>query len=334
MIEIEIIPESLQLIKMTDEEYFSEKYKDYVSNSRLGHLDPDNDGSIEKYLAGFVEKFSESFELGSAIHCSVLQPDEYVISKYNKPTGKLGVFVDNVFKLRNEGYTIHSAIEKAKVDSDYYANSLSEKRLKTAIKSSLEYYLNRVKKDEYYPGKKIIYISAPMNEKFNLILESLNKNKRILKKLNPETIIIPAESFNEYAILCEIKVTLDGEEIIIKVKAKLDNFTINHETKEITLNDLKTTGKYVKYFMEETGSFYIYKYYRQMGMYLWLLNAYLKHTYNYKYKLATNMLLVETIPNFDTKICKVNGGHINRGLADFKKLITILAEWLIQQQKN
>ena len=37
---IEIVPESIQLIKMTDEEYFSDKYKDYISNSKLGLLNP------------------------------------------------------------------------------------------------------------------------------------------------------------------------------------------------------------------------------------------------------------------------------------------------------
>ena len=35
MSSIRIIPESIELLKMSDEEYFSDKYKDYVSNSSL-----------------------------------------------------------------------------------------------------------------------------------------------------------------------------------------------------------------------------------------------------------------------------------------------------------
>ena len=62
---LEIIPESIQLIKMTDEEYFSEKYKDYISNSKLSLIDPTAGGSPEKYLEGFKGSYNESFELGT-----------------------------------------------------------------------------------------------------------------------------------------------------------------------------------------------------------------------------------------------------------------------------
>ena len=39
-IELTPILDSLQLLKITDEEYFSDKYKHYISNSRLGLLNP------------------------------------------------------------------------------------------------------------------------------------------------------------------------------------------------------------------------------------------------------------------------------------------------------
>lgn len=345
MEEIIIIPESLQLVKMTDEEYFSEKYKDYISNSRLGYLDPDNDGSIEKYLKGFEEKYSESFELGSAIHAILLQPESHVISKYDKPSGKLGVFVENVFRLRRKGFTLINAINQAKVESDYYKDSLTSTRLKTAIRKSLRYYLDRLKNDEIVIDKKIIYLSSTLKEKFNLCINSLNSNKSLLKKLRPDSLFFPCEIFNEYAILGEIKVVIGDSSTILKIKAKLDNFTIDHEIQQITLNDLKSTGKPVSYFMGnniteydehgnkkivwKNGSFQTYKYYRQMGFYLWLLNAYLSYTYNYKYKLNANMLLVETMPDYNTKVCKVGNDYINKGLVEFKKLILILAKWMI-----
>lgn len=40
MVTVEIIPESIELIKMSDEEYFRD-YKNYISNSRLGFLNED-----------------------------------------------------------------------------------------------------------------------------------------------------------------------------------------------------------------------------------------------------------------------------------------------------
>jgi hypothetical protein len=49
---------------------------------------------------------------------------------------------------------------------------------------------------------------------------------------------------------------------------KADNWTFNHGTKTIVLNDLKTTSKPFPFFMKEYGSFVHYHYARQIAMYL------------------------------------------------------------------
>lgn len=45
------------------------------------------------------------------------------------------------------------------------------------------------------------------------------------------------------------------------------------------------------------------------------------------YKSKANMVVVETIPEFRTKIYSVNGKYIKQGLNEFKKLLTLVAEW-------
>ena len=337
MCEIEIVEGSIQLLKMDDTEYFSEKYSEYVSNSKLSLLNPDEGGSPEKFLTGFKQAYSESFELGSAVHAMVLQPESYHISDIRKPTAKLGIFAQEVLFARKAGYKIEESIKIASIKADYYASGLSPTRIKTAIKGALSFYLKRNKvNDNYAQGH--IYLSAPMYEKYIQCMNGVIGNDKIGNILYPECMSQEAEIFNEHAILCELKITIDGTVIIVKVKAKLDNFTINHEMEEITLNDLKTTGKPAKFFMgnwvkelnennEEVrrwykGSFETYHYYRQMGMYLWLLQAYIKQQFGYLYKYKANIVLVETIPNFNTKVCTVNGNHINEGLKEFKTLMT------------
>lgn len=346
---IEIIPESIELIRMSDEEYFN-NYKDYISNSGLGLLNPEQGGSLENYLEGFQSKYSESFELGGAVHAMLLQPDDYEISPLSKPSGKLGMFVNRIYELRKEGYKINDAIQQAKFDSDYYSSSLTENRIKTAIKKSIQYYLDRLHSTDV-SEKQVIYLSDAMRLKYNSCMESLNADKKLLSILRPKGFSAEdVEIFNECAILCSIKVTVDDEEIILKVKSKLDNFTINHVLQTITLNDLKTTGKPAKFFMgnyiwdfnedgDKTkkwidGSFQKYHYFRQIAMYLWLLSLYFKYNYSYSYSLSANMLIVETIPNFQTRVAKVNSQYIQRGLGDFKELIVILARWMMQQKKR
>lgn len=345
MSRIEIVKESIQLIKMSDEEYFSSKYKGYVSNSGLGLIDPKEDGSGEKFESGFKSAYSSSFELGSAVHAMLLQKEFFTISHIRKPSGKLGVFAEQVFKLRLEGYTIQNAIDKASLVADYYVGKLSKVRLTTAIRSSISFYLSRIKLVEEL-GKQTLFLSDALADKYEFCMLGLNGNSKIQELLNPgEEELVNVEIFNEYAIFCEVDFTDDdGVVTRVKLKGKLDNFTINHDSEEVTLNDLKTTGKPAKFFMgnyvkvineeyEESdvwvnGSFQKYHYGRQMGVYGWLLQCALKQLYNLDYKLKVNMLVVETIPNYNSKVFVVNGNYIKEGLKEFKQLLTLVVKWV------
>lgn len=345
MAEITIVPGSIQLIKMTDAEYFSPKYKDYISNSRLGNINPDEEGSPEKYKVGIKSAYSDSFELGSAIHAMVLQPDFYHIADIDKPTGKLGLWAEEVYKNRQKGLTIRQSVVMASIDADYYSKSFTDNRLKTAIKKSLAFYLERMKFIEQV-DKQTLFLSSPIKYKFEQCMLGIAENPKVMETLYPQGLLAPIDYFNEYAILCEVDYvnTETGEITRLKLKAKLDNFTINHETSTITLNDLKSTGKPAGYFMGNhvkitkesgevstewyNGSFQNYHYYRQMGMYLWLLQAAIKELYGYSYKLRTNIIVIETIPEFKSKVFQVNTSHIQKGLSEFKQLITLVIEWM------
>ena len=81
--EIKISPiiDSVYREKISDKEYFSEKYKDYISNSRLGLINPEQGGNPDKCWLGFNEDKTASLNLGSFIHCLVLQPDEFYLVK-------------------------------------------------------------------------------------------------------------------------------------------------------------------------------------------------------------------------------------------------------------
>jgi hypothetical protein len=344
MAEIHIRPGTIRLVKMTDDEYFAEK--GYISNSKLGLINPDEDGSFEKFESQIKSEYSESFALGSAIHASVLQPDYFTIPNIDKPSGKLGLFAEEMYKLRSRGLPIHKAIPLASERADYYAGKLKDKRLKTALQSSIPFYLQRMKYETEY-GVEPIFISAAMRVKYDKCMINIKNDPEIMEMLSPEGLLRPAEFYNEYVIFCEVDYidTETGECTIIKIKGKLDNFTINHETETLTLNDLKTTGKPVEYFMgnhvevfnQETkqketvwynGSFQHYRYYRQMGIYIWLLLAAAKEIHGLSYKPKCNMLVVETIPEFNCKVYPVNGRQINFGLEEFKKLLTLVVEWM------
>lgn len=277
MATIELIPDSVRMVKMSDKEYFGPEYREYISNSKLGLLNPDEGGSFEKFMTGFKQDYSDSFELGTAIHNMTLQPDVYNISPITKPNGKLGVFVESVLKHRRQGKTIKESLFLASSDADYFAGKLSDTRIKTAIKSGLKFYMQ----SKNITDDNILFLSDSLYPKYQSCIKSLN-NRTIKSVLNPSGLLTPVEIFNEFAIFGELKVTLDSGEVkIIKVKGKLDNFIIDHDSNSLVLNDLKTTSKPVGFFMGNNvkiindegkeavqwydGSFQKYHYYRQMG---------------------------------------------------------------------
>lgn len=332
---LEVIPESIQFLKMDDSTYFSEKYSDYISNSKLSLIDPELGGSPEKYKEGFDGKYSESFEIGTAVHSMILQPNDYYIPEIRKPSGKLGVFAEEVYKQRKDGKSILSSVNEASEIADYYKGKFSKKRLSTAVKESIDFYLKRIHFEEDLT-KTPLFLSSAMFEKYEKCMLSIAENPKFKETLYPSGIATPAEYYNEYAVLCEVKITGDINKVV-KVKGKLDNFTVNHETDTITLNDLKTTGKPASYFMGNYiynevgekvwmyGSFEKYKYYRQVGMYLWLLQSVMREKGFKDFKYKVNILLIETIPDFRTKICPISNKWIDKGLKDFKKLLILAA---------
>lgn len=347
-ITVEIIPSSIRLLKMTDEEYFSDKYKEYISNSKLSLINPDEDGSVEKYNSGFKGDYNESFDLGSAVHAITLQPDLYNIAPVNKPTGKLGLFADKAYDLLKSEIemSMEEIINKASKQANYYSEKMTSKRIETALASCEPYWKERRDFESTLSDmdKSQIYLSKPMQQKYESCIKGIVENRKIEETLFPKGICQDAEVFNEYAILCDLELVNEdtGECKIFKFKAKLDNFTIDHEQQLITLNDLKTSGKPVGFFMgnnvktftEETGEKYVwydgsfqkYHYYRQLGIYSWLMTCTMKYLFNYNYKLKCNIIVVETIPDYKTKIYSIKNKHIKQGLNEFKNLLTLINE--------
>lgn len=258
----------------------------------------------------------------------LLQPEDFEVSDLVKPNGKLGLFAEAFLKLRKEGYKIDDALTQASLDADYYASGFGVNRRKKAIKESLPYYLKKMKVVEDPLGKEILYLSAGIKNKFDQCIPVADKAFK--SYLHPEGLLAPPESFNEYAILCELEIEEEGEIVLVKLKGKLDNYTIDHMSQEIILNDLKTTGKPVSYFMGGTvmgdwldGSFQKFHYYRQMALYLWLL----KEALSLKdYTVKANMLVVESVPNFGSRVYKVGGKSIQAGFMEFKALLLAYAK--------
>lgn len=328
--QIQIIPllDTLKLQKIDDAEYFSKKYNDYISNSRLSLINPNQDNDPKAFFEGLSKhsKYSDALIFGSAVHELVLQPDLFhMCTNINRPTAKAGFMADELFESykENENLSVDTLIS-ASDKINYYKGKFDKEKQDILINKCLDYWKER-KKYESNPLKSTpIYLDSNSRERVNQCVKALEENKSIQKLLHPEGLINDPISENEQAILLNVKVIVpDCEPFILKIKAKLDNYTIDEETDTIVVNDVKTIGKIVSEF---SNNFERFHYYRELSLYSWLLSLVAEKHYGIKNcKIQSNCLVVSTIPKYYTKVYEVTKVDFIKGWEEFKFLLKLVA---------
>ena len=329
---VKLIPlfDTIQLIEMSDEEYFSEKWAGYISNSTLALINPDQDGSPQIYKEGLSKhsKYSDSLVFGSAVHELVLQPKEFaVVNNVDRPTAKMGAMADELYKtfLSNKGVVSDKDIIAASDKIDYYKGKMDSIKIENVKDKCINYWWDRRDWETEHNnlGTEPIYLDPKSREKLQLCLASVEANKEVQDLLHPKGVFEEPISMNEAALFMDVKAEHEGKETILKLKGKLDNFTIDTETNEVVLNDLKTTGHWL---IDFGDSFKKYHYNRQMAMYAWMLRSYVQKQYNIKpSSLMANMLLVCTVPDYRAGVFRVTNGEIRKGFLEFKDLLQRVA---------
>lgn len=322
-IRLEPLIETLRLEKIDDNIYFtSPVYKNRISNSRLGLLHPKQDGSPEKFFSGFKASFNPSFALGSAVHEQILQPDLFELAEdTGKPTAKMGGMADELYPIYCQREITDDDIVKASDKIEYYKGKMTPDRLKEVRTKCSTYWAVRYKRElDLDTTKEVRYLDYPMLEKAKACIEALKSNKHVMDLLHPKGLVEDPISECEQAILLDVKATMpNGKEVILHLKAKLDNYTIDFETNTIKVNDLKTHGQMLNTFDEAKVK---YHYYREIAFYMYLLNLVAKYKYNMEApKKQANYLVVSTIPNFYSKVVPISFVEIRNGFYEFQKLL-------------
>ena len=323
--EITLTPilESLQLLKISDAEYFSPKYGSYVSNSRLGLINPKQGGSPEAFFEGFKDEgFNPSFMLGSAVHELCLQPEYFELAPaLGKPTAKLGAMADELYPIWLKHPIKVSDITKASDKINYYKGKLTKEIIKKVNMQCKPYWEHR-KSAQLNSTKEIIYLDDKSRDTVFSCAEALTCNQQVQSLLHPEDLLEDPISLNEHAILLDIQAKCpNGKEFTIHLKAKLDNFTIVGNT--ITVNDIKTIGKVVS---EIDNNIVRYHYSRELSFYLFLLRLYVAKEYKIENPVMNaNYLVVSTIPQYYTKVRVMNAQECAQGIHEFKTLLRYVA---------
>ena len=322
-IKLEPLIDTLRVEKIDDKIYFtSPVYKNRISNSRLGLLNPKQGGSPDKFFAGFQQSFNPSFALGSAVHEQILQPDLFKLAEdTGKPTAKMGGMADELYDIYCQREITKEDIIKASNKIEYYKGKMTPDRIAEVRTKCAKYWETRASLElNLEENKEVRYLDYPMLEKAKSCIESLQSNPLVMKLLHPTGIVEDPISECEQAILLDIKATMpNGKEVILHLKAKLDNYTIDVESNMIKVNDVKTHGQMLNTFDESKVK---YHYYREIALYMFLLSLVAKHKYNMPNpKKQANYLVVSTVPNFYSKVVPVSMVEIRKGFYEFQQLL-------------
>ena len=322
-IKITPILDTLKLENIDDDTYFTQYRKDYISNSRLGILKKDG---VKVFFEGIPQVYNPSFVTGELVHQQVLQPESFeVIDKVFKPTAKAGLMADALYK--SDGSTpTDDEIKSQSYIIGYYKDKLTTNRLSEFKTKAEPYWRDRFIYEQNNPfkkgDKKRVYTDERNFEILTECLNNLNSNSEIQKLLHPEGLTEDPIVMNEHTILMDIRMEVpDYESRIYKLKAKLDNFTIDKEEGIITVNDLKTCGKPIAMF-DPT----YYSYQREIAFYSWLLKLVAQKYYNLeKPSIKGNFLVVSTVPEYSTTVYPMTDKLFISGLKEFVYLLKCVA---------
>jgi len=333
-----------RLDNVSDADYFGPKYKDYVSNSLLKLINPEEGGSPTKFLTGYTGGMNgAALELGSAVHQMILEKGKYYVNDVEKPAGKVAQVMESYHRLLSEEYSPDKAILLACKECDYYTSNLTQKRIDNVLEAG-KVYLEHLKAVSECIG--CITLTSEQNVKLNACLKSVTENQLIMKLLEPG-----CPSYNEDVMTMQVQASMDSpnpdkfddEVIVFSLKAKIDNWSVDVENKILTLNDLKTTGASIATFAGTTfevggldgnvytkraeGSFQKFHYYRQMAMYAFILKSYAEHEYGFddSWTFNVNMLVVETNAPYLSHVFAVGPQWLSKGDFEFTTLLKRLA---------
>ena len=147
------------------------------------------------------------------------------------------------FKYRNKGYSILNAIRKASEEVSYYVSQLTNTRISNIISSGFKYYLYLYKNKDIKYDKEQIILDEKSRETCIKCVDSIRRNSDAMNLLSPDEFSLDQYlNKNEDTIIIEILVTFPNSlnnsnapivEIPLKLKAKIDNWNLNIEIRDI-----------------------------------------------------------------------------------------------------
>ena len=277
------------------------------------------------------EKSTKGMNLGSAIHCEILEPDEfqdrYMVSKYAIPAGKNATFVEELYRTRVD--SLASYIDQ--YTEEWIQNAWEVSELKGTPQKAWEAFTG----DTDTATKLQCYWEylEQSEGKFKLDpsdVEIINACKKSIEEHKA------ASSLMFGYALCDVHEELDIiwklEGFNFKMRSIIDKLIIDREAKVIKMVDLKTSAKNIHKFNEPYAE---YGYYRQLPLYEGAVAWYAKNTLGIDmdgWKIESYIVAVQTTGIHECAVYTPSKVDTLKGIADTMNALSVM-DWHFSQDK-
>tara|TARA_R110000765_G_scaffold186117_1_gene291749 strand:- start:2523 stop:3563 length:1041 start_codon:yes stop_codon:yes gene_type:complete len=297
---------------------------DHLSHSSLSALKISPQYFV-KYKNKELNKSNKGFDLGSAIHCYILEQDQfatrYIVADIPVVGGMMGIFLDAI--IENEVF-INSTVYDNTEDTpaEFVINSIDELYescyKKAGFKTPLAGVIKKLEKEENQN-----YLDFLRKAKGKIILSA--DDYEIVQHCTASVAshavagnICNTSELNNSEAEKEISWTYKGYPYIIK--SIIDNLILDKEKKLVTIVDLKTTAKSVYNFI---GAYSSYGYYRQLAIYKLAVIAYLEKLGEdpLLYDLKSYIVTVQTTGLFECVVYEPDSLDLSIAIDEFESLL-------------
>jgi hypothetical protein len=257
--------------------------------------------------------------IGRVLHCLLLEPEnfdnQFAVMTSKIPSENNKKIIDNIFRnyLVNQNNTL---------TLEDYSKDILTHLLTINLHQSLKTDQQRLDKiltdenNEYFEflklslGKTVIDQTILDNCKMSLDVIKANDDVRALLQLDK------IQEDDEIEVYNELIVSMSDKNLPFGFKGVLDNVVVDHNSKTIFINDLKTSGKSIQDFPESVD---YYKYWIQGTIYVMLASEkFLKDKQDWNVQLT--FIVIDKYNQVYPY--QVSSESLNKWKIDFEKIVT------------
>jgi len=257
--------------------------------------------------------------IGRVLHCLLLEPanfdDQFAVMTSKIPSENNKKIIDNIFRnyLVNQNNTL---------TLEDYSKDILTHLLTINLHQSLKTDQQRLDKiltdenNEYFEFLKLSLGKTVIDE---TILDNCKKSLDVIKANNDVRALLQLDKIqenDEIEVYNELIVSMSDKNLPFGFKGVLDNVVVDHNSKTIFINDLKTSGKSIQDFPESVD---YYKYWIQGAIYVMLASEkFLKDKQDWNVQLT--FIVIDKYNQVYPY--QVSSESLNKWKIDFEKIVT------------